>query len=222
MTHPYGGLTRMNALDLAEFSTEVRAKSIPAIVSTLIAGAVATFDADRNTSRRYLLQASAILQASAGHQAKIGRDARRRGGLARWQLNRVVDYIEQHLPGKISGEDLAAQIGVSVGQLFRAFKASIGIPPLQYVASRRLEVACSLLRTTRDPLSHIALTAGFCDQSHLCRVFRRAIGMTPLAWRRSNASDPHGDSGSGKGHLLTLRCTRILQRATESRVSRAA
>jgi AraC-like DNA-binding protein len=212
----------MSALDLAEFSSEAATKSVPAIVSTLIAGAVATFDADRNASRRYLLRASAILQASAAHETKIGRDTRPRGGLAQWQLNRVVDYIEQHLPNRISGEDLAGQVGVSIGQLFRAFKASVGIPPLQYVTSRRLALACSLLRTTRNPLSQIALIVGFCDQSHLCRVFRHAVGVTPSAWRRSNASDPHAGVGSGQAHIPAIEWTRDLQRSAESGVSRAA
>jgi AraC family transcriptional regulator len=212
----------MRALDSAEFSSEVATKSVPSIVSTLIAGAVATFDADRDTSRRYLLRASAILQASWAREPKIGREARLRGGLAQWQLNRVVDYIEQRLPNRISGEQLAGQIGVSIGQLFRAFKASVGIPPLQYVTSRRLELACSLLRTSRDPLSQIALTAGFCDQSHLCRVFRRAVGVTPSAWRRSNASDPHTGDASGQVHIPTIRWIRDFQRSAASGASRAA
>jgi len=177
-------------LDADDFLTETPTEDVPAIVSTLIAGALASFDADRNTSRRNLIRASAILQACVAHEAEAGREGRPRGGLARWQLNRLVDYIDQHLAARITGEDLATLIEVSVGQLFRAFKASVGIPPLQYVLSRRLEFACSLLRTSREPLSQIALTAGFCDQSHLCRVFRRVLGVTPAAWKRANAARP--------------------------------
>jgi AraC family transcriptional regulator len=217
MTRRFGGAhVRMTGLDLEEFSTRVADKSTPAIVSTLIDGAVATFDADRNASRRYLLRAAAILKATAPHGGKIRRDAHLRGGLAQWQLIRVVDYIEQHLPDRITGEDLASQIGVSIGQLFRAFKASLGIPPLQYVASRRLELACSMLRATREPMSQIALTAGFCDQSHLCRVFKRAVGVTPSAWRRTHASDPHAPGGRGQEYLPTVRWLRDFHKATES------
>jgi AraC family transcriptional regulator len=182
-------------LDVDDFLTETPTEDVPAIVSSLIAGALASFDADRNTSRRYLIRASAILQACVAHEAENGRQGRPRGGLARWQVNRLVDYIEEHLAERITGEDLATLIDVSVGQLFRAFKASVGIPPLQYVLSRRLELACSLLRTSREPLSQIALTAGFCDQSHLCRVFRRVLGVTPATWRRANAADPETVSG---------------------------
>jgi AraC family transcriptional regulator len=179
----------MNTLNAHALSTETLPEGVPAIAA-LIAGAVATFDADRNASRRYLLRASAILQACAPHEPENYRAARLKGGLAQWQLNRVVDYIEQHLAERITGQDLAGLIDVSIGQLFRAFKASIGVPPHQYVAARRLELVCVLMRTTREPLSQIAVTTGFCDQSHLCRVFRRVLRVTPAAWRRENATAP--------------------------------
>ena len=180
-----GGVRSMNDSDTYQLSTETLPECVPAM-ATLIAGAVATFDVDRNAARRYLMRASAILQACAAHEPENGREARSRGGLAGWQLNRLVDYIEQHLAERITGEDLAGLIDVSIGQLFRTFKASVGIPPLQYVASRRLEFVCLLLRTSRESLSQIAVTAGFYDQSHLCRVFRRVLGVTPAVWRREN------------------------------------
>jgi AraC family transcriptional regulator len=182
----------MNALDSDELPTAISPEGVPAI-ATLIAGALATFDADRNTSRRYLQRASAILHACGAHEPDEAHNARSRGGLVQWQLNRVVDYIDQHLAERITGKTLADLIAVSIGQFFRSFKASVGIPPLQYVASRRLELVCSLLRTSREPLSQIAVTAGFCDQSHLCRVFRRVLGTTPAAWRKANVTDSQTD-----------------------------
>jgi AraC family transcriptional regulator len=193
----------MNALGSYELPAEIAPEGAPAIAS-LIAGAVATFDADRDASRRYLMRASAILQACVPHEAENDRTERWRGGLAAWQLNRVLDYIEQHLDERITGEDLAGLIEVSTGQLFRAFKVSVGIPPLQYVASRRLEFACSLLRTTQQPLSQIAVTAGFCDQSHLCRVFRRLVGATPAAWRKANTTDRQPDTGNHREAVMRV------------------
>src|SRR6516164_3514786 len=181
-----------NAVGAGQFSTESGPECSPA-VATLIAAAIATFDADRSASRRYLLRTSAILEACAPHEQQTNHEAGSRGGLALWQVIRIVDYIEEHLAEKITGDDLAVLIDVSIGQLFRAFKASVGVPPLQYVASRRLEFACLRLRTTQEPLSQIAVSAGFCDQSHLCRAFRRALGVTPAAWRRASATGPYAD-----------------------------
>jgi AraC family transcriptional regulator len=160
-------------------------EGIPADVPSLIDAAVAAFDADRDTSRRYLLRASALLRVKCGACAHEGaRPSESRGGLLQWQLNRVVDYIETHLAEKMKVTDLADLIDVSVGQMIRAFKVSVGVPPFHYIARRRVELACTMMSTTREPLSQIAIACGMCDQAHLSNVFRRMIGMSPLAWRR--------------------------------------
>jgi AraC family transcriptional regulator len=160
---------------------------IPAAIPSLIDAAVAAFDADRDTSRRYLMRASALLRVgcAACADAEGARPSASRGGLLAWQLNRVIDYIEMHLAEKIMAMDLADLINVSVGQLFRTFKISVGVPPFHYIASRRVELACTMLSTTREPLSQIAIACGLCDQAHLCKVFRRIVGMSPLTWRRT-------------------------------------
>jgi AraC family transcriptional regulator len=159
---------------------------IPAAIPGLIAAAVATFDADRDTSRRYLLLASALLGVKRGvSNAESATQSESRGGLLAWELNRLVDYIEMHLAHKITAMDLACHIDVSLGRLFRAFKISLGVTPLQYVAWRRVEFVCMMMTTTREPLSQLALACGFADQSHLCKLFRRAIGTSPAAWRRA-------------------------------------
>jgi AraC-like DNA-binding protein len=162
-------------------------EDIPAAIPSLIDAAVAAFDADRDTSRRYLLRASALLRVKRGAcaDADSARPSETRGGLLAWQLNRVTDYIEAHLADKITAMNLADLINVSVGQLIRAFKISVGVPPFHYIGRRRVELACTMMSTTREPLSQIAIACGLCDQAHLCKVFRRMIGMSPSAWRRT-------------------------------------
>jgi len=177
----------MNSL-FPDNSANAPAENLPAAISGLIDGAVASFDADRDASRRYLLRASAILRG--GRQARAGADGSRkwplRGGLAAWRLHLLIDYIETHLAERITSQDLADRIDISVGQLFRAFRVSVGSSPFHYIIGRRVELACELMKTTREPLSQVAIACGLCDQSHLCRVFRRALGMSPAAWRRAN------------------------------------
>jgi AraC family transcriptional regulator len=182
----------MGSLLSADIPHEAQSERIPGAISLLIDGAVAAFDVDRDTSRRYLLSASAILRAHcATHSgAKRGPEAPPPGGLATWQVNRVVDYIDQHLREKITGQRLAELVNVSVGQMFRAFRVSVGVSPFHYIARRRIEFACALLQTTRESLAQVAIASGLCDQSHLCRVFRRVMGVTPAMWRRANANDP--------------------------------
>jgi AraC family transcriptional regulator len=161
-------------------------EDIPAAVPSLIDAAVAAFDADRDTSRRYLLRASALLRVKSGAcaDAEGARPSESRGGLLAWQLNRVVDHIETHLTEKMMATDLADVIDVSVGQMMRAFKVSVGVPPFHYIARRRVELACTMMSTTRESLSQIAIACGMCDQAHFSRVFRRMMGMSPSAWRR--------------------------------------
>jgi transcriptional regulator GlxA family with amidase domain len=162
-------------------------EDIPTAIPSLIKAAVATFDADRDTSRRYLLRASALLcvKRVASTDAESAGQSESRGGLLAWQLNRVIDYIEMHLADKITVIDLAGLINVSIGQLFRAFKISVGVTTSHYIARRRVELACTMIRTTGETLSRVAVACGLCDQPHLCKLFRRIVGMSPSAWRRA-------------------------------------
>jgi AraC family transcriptional regulator len=162
-------------------------EDIPAAIPSLIDAAVAAFDADRDISRRYLLRASALLRAKrrADLGTESGRNSELRGGLMAWQLNRLVDYIETHLAEKTAAKELADLINVSVGQMFRAFKVSVGVSPFQYITRRRIELACTMMSTGGEPLSQIAVACGLCDQPHFCKVFRRVTAMSPTQWRRS-------------------------------------
>jgi AraC family transcriptional regulator len=48
----------------------------------------------------------------------------------------------------------------------------------------RVKRAKDLLRGTKRPIADIAVACGFADQSHLTRVFSKAFGISPGAWRR--------------------------------------
>ena len=184
LAHSIKGRARMNSRfpdDLISAPNE----DIPAAIPGLIDAAVAVLDADRDTSRRYLLRASAILRVKPRRTDAESTRSESRGGLLAWQLNRIVDYIETHLADKIAIKVLADLVKVSASQLFRAFKISVGATPFQYIARRRVELACMLIRTTGEPLSQVAIACGLCDQAHLCKVFHRTIGISPSAWRRA-------------------------------------
>ena len=105
------------------------------------------------------------------------------GGLTPASIRRVRDYIDSHLTENITIETLATMVGLSVYYFARAFKQSIGMPPHEFILRRRVERADQMLHRTELPLSEIAAAAGFSDQSHLARHFRRQTGMTPSAAR---------------------------------------
>jgi len=75
--------------------------------------------------------------------------------------------------------------GFSVQHFSRTFKESVGMSPHRYILQCRIERAQHMLRNTQRPLSEIAQLAGFFDQSHLSKHFRRMTGMSPSAIRRA-------------------------------------
>ena len=108
-----------------------------------------------------------------------------RGGLAAWQRRRLTTYIDAHLGGRIRIEDLAGLLKLSASHFCRAFRFTFGTTAHEYLLRRRIEVAQSLMLTSREPLCAIALRCGLYDQPHFTRVFRRIVGETPAAWRRT-------------------------------------
>jgi len=112
-----------------------------------------------------------------------------RGGLSPVMKNRICEFIEAHLSEKISLDDLSSMVGLSPHHFARAFQQSLGMPPHQYLLRRRLDHVEKMLRDTQLPLSQIAQVAGFSDQSHLARHFRRVTGMSPSLAREIRQSD---------------------------------
>lgn len=111
-----------------------------------------------------------------------------RGGLARWQIERIKRHIETYLDDTIQVADLAAIARLSAGYFSNAFKVSFGQSPHAYIVSRRLARAKKLMTSSELSLCTIAIDCGFSDQAHLCRQFRRATGASPNAWRRSQCT----------------------------------
>jgi AraC family transcriptional regulator len=108
------------------------------------------------------------------------------GGLTPWQAKRALEHIEINLGSKLEVHDLAQMIGRSVTHFAKAFTRSFGLPPMKYVATRRIERAKVMMASTSEQLSQIALACGFTDQSHLTRCFHRIVGTSPGRWRRTN------------------------------------
>uniref|UniRef100_B0T7L9 Transcriptional regulator, AraC family n=1 Tax=Caulobacter sp. (strain K31) TaxID=366602 RepID=B0T7L9_CAUSK len=143
----------------------------------------------REGSQRSQLFADHLTLAVATHvasryggMAPMSRSVR--GGLAPWQTRRAKEILSANLDGGVSLAEVARQCGLSIGHFSRAFRQSLGTTPHQWLVQRRLDAAKDLIRSCRMPLSTVALSCGFADQSHLTRVFTREVGASPAAWRR--------------------------------------
>jgi AraC family transcriptional regulator len=137
---------------------------------------------DRELAKASLITASRILHAEI--ERCSGANGCPRGGLVAWQIARVQAYIDSNLHRTIHTRNLSAVARRSPAHFSRNFKVAFGESPHAYVVRRRLEKACHLMMTSAASLSEIALSAGFSDQGHLCKLFRKAFGQSPARWRR--------------------------------------
>ena len=165
---------------------------------------------DREAAKASLVTASQILQAEI--ERCSGANDSTRGGLAAWQIARVRVYIDSNLHRTIHIRDLSAVARRSPSHFSRKFKLAVGESPHAYVVRRRLERACHLMMTSAEPLSEIALSVGFSDQAHLCRLFRQAFGQSPAHWRRERAIPDELTLRTGVDvniHELALPCDKL-------------
>lgn len=81
-------------------------------------------------------------------------------------------------------DELGRQVGLSRSALHGRFVELIGMPPMQYLARWRMQLASTLLRGTRANVASIALEVGYESEAAFTRAFKRAAGLPPAAWRR--------------------------------------
>lgn len=105
------------------------------------------------------------------------------------RLARLHAWIAANLKADLRVERLAEQFGMSPRHFARAYVAATGGTPAQAVETLRLEAACRLLETTREPIKRIAETVGFGREERMRRSFQKALGTSPLGYRASRADN---------------------------------
>lgn len=100
-------------------------------------------------------------------------------------LGRIDFYIDEHLSEPLTLEELAGQIQLDKYQLIRRFRNETNTTPWQYLITKRIDKACELLEGGMSS-SQVAQETGFYDQSHLNRVFKKEMGITPKKYQEEN------------------------------------
>ena len=82
-------------------------------------------------------------------------------------------------------ERLAREVGASRSVLAERFAHLVGIPPIQYLTQWRIQLAASLLRSSKASLAEVADRVGYGSEAALSRAFKRMVGVAPAHYRRS-------------------------------------
>lgn len=129
--------------------------------------------------------ATAVLGQMIYQRSTLSRQFRRPPEFLEPKLLRTsLDYIQAHLSTDLSLNHVAQIVGYSTYHFARAFKATTGVTPYQYVLNCRIEQAQQLLRNSSRSLSDIAIAAGFNNQSHMATTFRRVLNTTPKQYQQ--------------------------------------
>ncbi|MDR6294483.1 MULTISPECIES: AraC family transcriptional regulator [Inquilinus] len=125
-----------------------------------------------------------LIRNHSANEAKVRLEVAAPSDLQR-KIARVTEFVQSNLHRSIQLEDMAAVLDLSVSQLSALFRKGLGQPPHRFLLNLRVARARELLATGDLPIVEIALACGFSHQEHMTRMFRREIGVTPGAYRRS-------------------------------------
>ncbi len=108
-------------------------------------------------------------------------------GLRDKTVARVLGLMHGNVSKAWDVDQLAGEVGVSRSVLADRFRRVIGMPPMQYLAQWRMQVAAQSLKTTVVPLARIAEQTGYESEAAFSRAFKKSFGAAPATWRRLNA-----------------------------------
>ncbi|NIF18852.1 AraC family transcriptional regulator [Pantoea sp. Cy-639] len=100
------------------------------------------------------------------------------------RLEMAAAFIRAHRLDPLTVEDICAAAGLSRAYLIRAFGKRFGLSPHAYLLDQRVQHARARLRAG-CPIAEVALEAGFADQAHLQRAFKRHLATTPGHYRQA-------------------------------------
>jgi len=107
---------------------------------------------------------------------------------------RTLERIHDEFRSRLTVMELASEAGLNPTYYARVFRERTGVSVAEYIAELRIRWAAERILRSKEPLGRIGVAAGFADQSHFNRTFKRVCGLTPGQFRsrggiRPNRSD---------------------------------
>lgn len=99
-------------------------------------------------------------------------------------IQKVCDYVDEHLSEDISLEQMADYINVSSFYLSKLFKEEKGVTFINFISDKRLEKARELLENTELSIKEITAEVGYNDQNYFSRIFKNKYGVPPKEYRK--------------------------------------
>lgn len=99
------------------------------------------------------------------------------------EIKNVISWLNINYMDKIRLETVTKQFHTNKTTLNRKFKSVMGITIMEYISSLRMQIACSLLRKTYLTINDIMERAGYKDDAHFLRSFKKYAGCTPSEYR---------------------------------------
>lgn len=125
---------------------------------------------------------ASMLPQSSGSVRPLQRA--RSSGLSGRQLTTILELVRDNVAEPLALKTMADAVHLSSFHFLRAFKATTGCTPHQFVLETRIEAAKSLLRDRRRTIAEVGTLVGFPHPSHFARAFRKCVGVSPNEFRR--------------------------------------
>lgn len=103
-------------------------------------------------------------------------------------LNELIRYVREHYDEPLQLKDLAGRFFLNPTYCSELFNKATGMSFPKFINGLRLDRCCALLRGTALSIDQIARQAGFADYSNFHKVFKSALGVSPLQYRRQGKS----------------------------------
>jgi AraC-like DNA-binding protein len=107
-------------------------------------------------------------------------------GLREPYVARALALLHRDIIRHWTVDDLGREVGLSRSALADRFIRLLGVPPMHYLANWRMQVATQKLRTTSASLAQVGESVGYDSEAAFSRAFKKAFGIAPATWRRSN------------------------------------
>jgi len=104
-----------------------------------------------------------------------------------YRVEQALEYISKNYTEKISADQLSIEVGLSKEKLQAGMQRLKGQTLAKYIQRVRLEKAKEILVNTNEPVKAIADAAGFVNESHFCKVFKKIHRISPVQYRYQQA-----------------------------------